>query len=124
LLGLAALIVCGAVVVSIIGAERQARPGFTQLWLLSTSGIHSKSNVQVGVRNMEKSTMQYHLTVNENGKVVKLWPSIDLQPGENWQATFALPQAQQAGRTMVEAMLYLADATRTLYRHVVLWLGI
>lgn len=122
LFGLAALIVCVAVVMSTIGAEQQPHPGFTQLWILPASGALSKSSVLVGVRNMEKMAMQYRLDVNEDGKIIELWASIGLQPGENWEVTLALLQAQQTGKSRVEAMLYRADTPRIMYRHVVLWL--
>ncbi len=123
LLGLAALIVCGAVVMSIIGAEQQSFPGFTQLWILPASGANAKNSVLVGVKNMEKTTMQYRLTVQENGKVVKQWSAIDLQQGQNWQMTLVIPQAQQSSRIMVEALLYRSGISSTAYHHVVLWLG-
>src|SRR5438876_5147113 len=38
LLGLAAIVVCGAVAVSYLGAARQPFPGFTQLWILPADG--------------------------------------------------------------------------------------
>ncbi|HLJ32606.1 MAG TPA: DUF1616 domain-containing protein, partial [Ktedonobacteraceae bacterium] len=42
LLGLAALIVCTAVAISIRGAQQQPRSGFTQLWILPVSGANAK----------------------------------------------------------------------------------
>ena len=123
LLGLAGLIVCGAVAVSIIGAERQPYPGFTQLWILPAGGANAKNAVSLDVSNMESTTMEYRLTVNVDGKVVREWPSIDLNPNEKWEATLLLPQTGQAGTAKVEADLYRADAPTTIYRHVVLWLG-
>jgi uncharacterized membrane protein len=123
LLGLSALIVCGAVAVSIIGAEHQPSPGFTQLWILPGGGANSKNTVSLGVNNMESTTMEYRLAVNVDGKVVKEWPSIDLNPNEKWEATLSLPQTGHAGNARIEADLYRADAPTTIYRHVVLWLG-
>lgn len=123
LLGLAALIVCGAVAISVIGAEQQPYPGFTQLWILPGSGANAKDAVRLGVSNMESTTMEYRLAVNVDGKVVKEWPSIDLNPNEKWQATLLLSQAGHTGTAKVEADLYRADAPTTIYRHVVLWLG-
>ena len=123
LLCLAALIVCGAVAVSIIGAERQPRTGFTQLWILSAGGANAESAVRLGVSNMESAAMEYHLAVNINGKIVKEWSSIDLSPNEQWGATLVLPLPGSAGTARVEADLYRADTPTTIYRHVVLWLG-
>jgi uncharacterized membrane protein len=123
LLGLAGLIVCGAVAVSIIGAERQPYPGFTQLWILPAGGANPKNAVRLGVSNMESTAMQYRLAVSVDGKVVKEWPSIDLNPHEKWEATLLLPQTGHAGTAKVEAGLYRTDAPATIYRDVVLWLG-
>lgn len=123
LLGLAALLVCAAVALSIIGAQRQPYPGFTQLWMLPAGGANPKNAVRLGVNNMELTAMEYRLTVDVDGKLVKEWPSIDLNPHEQWEATLLLPQAGHAGTTKVEGDLFQADAPTTLYRHVELWLG-
>ena len=123
LLGVAALIVCGAVAVSIIGAERQSYAGFTQLWILPAGSAKAENAVSLGVDNMEATAMEYTLTVNLGGKVVKEWTSIDLNPNGKWEATLVLPQTGHAGAVRVEADLYRADAPTAIYRHVVLWLG-
>lgn len=123
LLGLAVLIVCGAVAVSIIGAERQPYPGFTQLWVLPVSGANSQNEVRLGVKNMESAAMEYRLVVNVDGRVVKVWPAIALNQNSTWQATLALPQSGHTGTAKVEANLYREDAPKTIYRHVLLWLS-
>jgi hypothetical protein len=117
------LIACGAVAVSIIGAERQPYPGFTQLWILPAGGANAKNAVSLGVGNMESTTMDYRLTVSVDGKAVKEWTSIDLNPNKKWDVTFVLPQSGHSGAVRVEADLYRTDAPTTIYRHVVLWLG-
>ena len=123
LLGLAALIVCGAVAVSIIGAERQPYPGFTQLWILPAGGSNPQNAVHLGVNNMESTAMEYRLAVSVDGKVVKDWPSIDLNSQGKWEATLLIPQSGHAGTAKIEADLYRMDAPTTIYHHVVLWLG-
>ena len=123
LLGLAALILGGAVAVSIIGSQQQPRPGFTQLWILPVSGTNAKNTIRLGVTSMESTAMSYRLDVNIDGKVVKEWPAIALNPNEKWQVTFVLPPTTSTGMKKVEADLYRSDSTRTIYRHVVLWLG-
>jgi uncharacterized membrane protein len=121
LLGLATVIVCGAVAVSIIGASRQPHAGFTQLWILPAGGANVENAVRLGVSNMESTAMEYRLTVNVDGTVVKEWPSFDLATNEKWEATLVLPSIGSVAR--VEADLYHTDAPTTIYRHVVLWLG-
>lgn len=123
LLGLAALVVCTAVAVSIRGAQQQPRPGFTQLWILPVSGANAKNTIHLGVKSMESTAMDYRLDVNIDGKVVKEWPSIALNPNEKWEVTFVLPTTSSTGIKKVEADLYRLDTTRTIYRHVVLWFG-
>jgi uncharacterized membrane protein len=123
LLGLAALVVGGAVVVSVIGAEQQPRPGFTQLWILPSGGASTKNAVRLGVSNMETTAMDYRLDVNIDGKVVKEWPSINLHPEGKWEVTFVLPSTNPAGNAKVEADLYRTDVPGKIYRSVVLWLN-
>lgn len=123
LLGLASVIVCGAIAVSIIGAEQQPYPGFTQLWILPVQGASAKNSVLLGVKNMEHAEMTYLLEVNVDGKLVKTWPSIALKQSESWEMTLLISQTKHAGSTMVEAMLYRVDAPTKIYRHVELWLS-
>ena len=123
MVGLAAVVVCAAVAVSSISAARQPFPGFTQLWILPAGRADAKGAVRLGVSNMEATAMEYSLTVNADGKVVKVWPTIDLKPHQKWEARFVLPQIGQAGAARVEARLYRTKAPTAIYRHVVLWLG-
>jgi hypothetical protein len=111
------------VAISIVGAERQPRSGFTQLWILPEGGANAEHAVRLGMSNMEATAMEYTLTVNVDGKVVKEWPSVGLEPDGEWKAILVLPPTGQAGAVRVEADLYRADAPTTIYRHVVLWLG-
>ncbi len=123
-IGIALLIVCGAVTLSIIGAQQQPRKGFTQLSLLPSGGTTSANNaVSLGISNMEAQGMQYRLAVNMDGKVIKEWPTIVLSVGQQWKAILVIPPSGHAGATRVEAMLYRLDSPGTVYRDVVLWLG-
>lgn len=123
LLGLAALVVCSAFAVSIVGAKQQPHPGFTELWILPATEANAKNAVSLGVGNMEAATMEYRLAVKEDGRVVKEWLSIDLNPNEKWNVTLELPQLNLLSAIKVEADLYRANAPTSIYRYVVLWLG-
>ena len=128
LLGIATLIIGGAFAVSIVGAQQQARSGFTQLWMLPASSTSKVDNsVNLGVSNKESTPMQYHLAVDINGKLIKDWPAIDLSPNQQWKFTLVLQKSLLAGSATtpakIEALLYRASDPKTLYRHVVLWLG-
>ena len=71
--------------------------------------------------------MQYHLAVDINGKVIKDWPAIDLSPNQQWKFTLVLQKSLLATSATtpakIEALLYKASDPKTIYRHVVLWLG-
>jgi uncharacterized membrane protein len=124
-LGLAALIVCGAIVLSITDALQQPYAGFTQLWILPENGsAGAKDSVRLGVSNMESTATAYHLVVDMDGKMVKQWATIDLQQYKQWQATLALPPSGHTGPAKVEVLLYRAQAPTTVYRHVVLWVSV
>jgi uncharacterized membrane protein len=122
LLGLAAIVVCGAGAVSYRGAAQQPFPGFTQLWILPADGASVKNTIRLGVSNMELTAMEYNLSVNMDGKVVKVWPSIYLKLNEKWEVTLVLPHTTLTHTAKVEALLYQTKAPTKIYRHVVLWL--
>jgi len=124
LLGLAAIVVCGAGIVSYRGAVQQPFPGFTQLWILPADGASTKDSIRLGVSNMELTAMDYNLSVNMDGKVVKVWPSIYLKLNEKWEVTLVLPHTTLTHTAKVEALLYQTKAPTKIYRHVVLWLDI
>lgn len=90
---------------------------FTVLWL--TPVDKSQPNVlQVGVTNMENSTINYRLTVQEGGKVLEQFPSIQLQPGNTWKSEIKL---SNAGTGPVTANLYRLDDPSKIYRTATWW---
>ena len=126
--GLAVLLVGGAFAVSIIGAQLQPRSGFTRLWMLPASGTaKAEDAVSLGLSNKESTPMEYRLTLEINGKVIKEWSAIDLSPNQQWEATLALRQSLSGSSTTapakIEAILYRTSNLKTIYRYVVLWLG-
>jgi uncharacterized membrane protein len=116
LLGLAALLVAGALLIARDGALQQRANGFTQLWVLPDSAANEDS-VRLGVSNREPGQVGYRLLVTASGTIVGSWPRITLGPEEQWEATVALPTAQPTAAT-VEAVLYRLDAPDTIYRRV------
>ena len=123
LLSAAAMIICGAVAISIIGAQRQPFPGFTQFWMLPAGRASTSNTVRLGVKNMEATAMDYRLVINMNNKVVKVWSAIAINQNGTWEATFMLPQVGHGSNAKVEAMLYRKNAPTKIYRFVILWLG-
>jgi hypothetical protein len=116
LLGLAVLLVAGALLIARDGALQQRATGFTQLWVLPDSAAKQDS-VRLGVSNREPGQIGYRLLVTASGTIIGSWPRITLGPDEQWEATVALPSAQPSAAT-VEAVLYRLDAPETAYRRV------
>jgi len=116
LLGLAALLVVGALLIARDGALQQRATGFTQLWVLPDSAAKDES-VRLGVSNREPSDVGYRLLVTASGTIIGSWPQITLGPDEQWEATVALPTTQPISTT-VEVVLYRLDAPDTAYRRV------
>lgn len=114
-LGLAGVLVLAALGVARASAEQQSQTGFTQLWLVPSSGDHV--NLQLGVRSEEPAVTTYRVRLEVGGRVVKEWPSIKLEPNTAWQATTALSPAPPRDAT-VRATLYRSDQPGVVYRHV------
>ena len=116
LLGLAALLVGGALLVARDGAIQQRASGFTQLWVLPDAAA-SQASVRLGLSNREQEQIGYRLLVTASGTIVGSWPRITLGPDEQWEASVDLPIARPTPAT-VEAVLYRLDAPETPYRRV------
>jgi hypothetical protein len=114
----------GAAIMSVVGAEQQPFPGFTQLWILPGQGANELHVIHLGVNNKEASSMSYRLELTMNGALVKIWASMHLASNEQWENAFTLPQSGQNKHIKVEASLYQARAPAQIYRHVVLWLAL
>lgn len=122
LLGLAALVLGGAVAVAHKGAAQQQTPGFTQLWALPANAPGQQHAIRVGVKNMEATTVAYQVEIVVNGKDVMKLPLVKAAPQHTWETTVVLPRGLPTINP-VEVVLYRADAPGTVYRHVELWLN-
>jgi uncharacterized membrane protein len=120
LLGAAALVVAGALLVAREGAARQRATAFTQLWVLP-AGPADSGRVRLGVANHEQHETRYSLRVTAGGTAIESWPLITLGPGEQWEGSIALSSAPPAAP--LEAMLYRLDVPEQAYRRVVFWPG-
>jgi uncharacterized membrane protein len=119
LLGMAALLLIGAVVVARYGALNQPTEGFTQLWLQQVAGA-APGTVRLGVSNEEQQPVRYVLRMSAGERVLAEWDDIELQPGARWENTETLPADLGAGLP-VEAALY-REGEAEPYRRVHLWL--
>src|SRR4051794_14153988 len=89
LLGMAGLVITGSLIMARAGALAQTTP-VTQLWMLPAQ-TGPQAAVRLGIRNLEATPVTYMLNVEAGSTVLKAWPSIELQPGETWEATYTLP---------------------------------
>ena len=111
LLGLAGVLMLGAVVVAGVGEQRAAQQvAFSQLWLLPTE---EPGEVVVGVRSAEATEQEFRLEVAVGGSSPATYSwAVHLQPGESWERPMAVP----AG-AFTEAQL-LRPGDQSPYRQV------
>lgn len=120
-LATAVLIVGFALAISIMGARQQHVSNFTQLWITPANRA-GEELIRVGISNQEQLTRNYRLQVTAQDNVIRVWPVIELAPGQKWEASASLPPARVPGTVeAVEAELYLADDLAIAYRTVAIW---
>ena len=102
-----------AIAVARLGAIRQTRPGFTQLWLLPATEYGEKG-IRIGVRNQELQGVRYQMEVRVGSAEAVRWDAIELGPGEQWETSVIL--SADLLRQGVEARLYRAGNTAVPYR--------
>jgi hypothetical protein len=119
LLALTGAGMAAAVILARNGALAQPTNGFTQLWILST-GPAGAENLNIGIRSAETQTLSYDLALLTSDSVVRDWPEIRLQPGEEWSVKIPVPAGVAAGQP-VAAVLYRQDDPETVYRRVLWW---
>lgn len=117
LIGLAEVLVVAAVVIARTPTPPQAVQGYSMLWLLPAD---QSDAVRVGFSSMEFNTTRYKMELDVNGTVQVSWPSLDLQPGQSYEAIVPLGSDAAIGAE-IEAVLYRADQPDLIYRHVVLY---
>jgi hypothetical protein len=115
--GVALALLIGAAAVAIIAAAQAPSGDFTELWLLSAGDAHQPV-VRVGVRNMDRVARAYELSLQQEGTVIREWPTIVLQPGQEWETTAQVSAANQADEGQpVEALLLRPEAPLTIFRY-------
>ena len=123
MLGLALVIMTGAVIFSSANASVGSGPGFTQLWILPEHAAGQTPAVQIGVTNMEVASTSYNVVMAVDGVEVDEWQLLNLKPKESWQTTASLANAEVGVANEVQVTLYRLDAPQTPYRHVLLWVS-
>lgn len=109
MLGVAAALVVVAIIVARIGASEQPQTGFTELWMLPAPG----DGVRVGLDSHEANAMTYRVVLKDGSAVITEWPSVQLTPGQDWNAEVALPASVNSG---LELLLYRSASPGEVYR--------
>lgn len=119
LCGLAILVAIGAIEAARIGAVRQPREGFTQLWLLPGDDESEGETIRLGIISQELTTTKYTIQVKAGDDILHQWSPIELEPGGQWEMTVSIPVIYL--KTTVEAILYRIEAPEIVYRRATLW---
>jgi hypothetical protein len=80
----AAVVAIGAIGLSVVSAEAQKYPGYTDLWMTPIKKEPSKASL--GVMNEQGGTTRYRLKLMRKGKVIGTW-NLTLANGQTWQIT-------------------------------------
>lgn len=121
LIMLTATILLIAIGVARTPATQQNPQGYTAMWALPASDT-DRDTIQLGLRNLEFSATAYHLQIIVDGTLVREWPMIKLEQGQEWKSTIRLPTVQ-SGIGKTELLLFRRDAPNDVYRSTVLWRG-
>ena len=109
-----------AALVAVIGIglvlqnESKVRVEFTQLWAIPADE-NGAYVLNIGIKNLERQTMNYDLYADEDGLKVQDWPKIVLAPGETWTGQLAFSKRPQ---NVVQLSLTRLDAPSNVYRMV------
>jgi uncharacterized membrane protein len=116
LFGLAVAVAFVSILYSIISAERQPYPGFTQLWMLPAPQ-HGGCAISVGIHSFESTSVAYRVTMTTNEAQETTWSSIILAPQQAWQQLVPITLGVD-GNTSVDVRLYRLDKPSSVYRQV------
>ena len=102
-----------AVIIAVIGAQREHFPGFTQMWIVPTA----PNAVIIGVRNHEARSMRYRLTAHLGPHVLANRRPLTLARGQSWSVRLQLPSRRTRPARLL-AVLGRAFRANDVYRRV------
>jgi hypothetical protein len=107
LFGAATIMVLAAINVARTPTPAQGTEGYTQLWMLP-NGASGQGSIQFGIKSFELTLVRYKLQLFAGDKPLYEWPSIELEPGQEWSQTKTL-LPEQRGTGSVRALLFRLD---------------
>lgn len=113
----AAVLVAGAAFKFAIWDNQSFRQfQYTSFWMLPDDDMRP-SAVTIGAKNAEERPMQYDIEVTQDGRILAVWRSLALEPGESLtkELTVALPSHESS---RIEARLFETDSRDRIYRKV------
>lgn len=118
LFGLALALMVFSVVYSVIGAQQQRLPGFTQLWIVPPSHSSGAGScaVSVGIHSFESTTQTYHLIVTNNNVQINVIPPLSLLSQQQWEQVISI--VPKKGNNLIEVRLYRDNQPTVIYRNV------
>lgn len=117
LFGLALMVAILSIFYTVIGAEQQRYPGFTQLWLLPATQSGRGCAINLGVHSFELTTQVYRITTTIDKKPSMAWSTIILAPQQEWNQLVPII-SRTADNIFIEVQLYRLDEPRLVYREV------
>lgn len=119
LLLLALLVMVGAVWYAVI-RPLPSQFSASQFWMLPSSDAANSCAVNLGVRNLESTTIRYNVTITVNGTLQTL-PSVTLAPQQEWKQL--VPITTGASNSMrVEGQVYQSNQPANTYKKATLTL--
>ncbi len=117
LLELALVIIIVSLHNSAMSITNQPHPGFTQFWLLPSKEVNNTWQLKLGVHSNELAPVTYNLIMSVNHTPLKSWPSITLDPEQEWDQSVSL-SAADSNSTYVQAQLYYSNNTGIIHREL------
>lgn len=117
LFGLAMLVIVLSVLYSVVGAEQQSHPGFTNLSVLPAIKAGNSCAVSIRLQSFELASVSYRVVVTTNKAQTASWASVSLLPQQQWVQLEAIPVGTSTS-LFVLVQVYRLDQPQTVYRHV------
>jgi uncharacterized membrane protein len=116
LFGMAALVIGLSVLYSVVGAEQQPHPGFTNLWIVPATQGSNTCAVSIGIQSFELAPTSYRVVVTGNKDQLANWTPISLVPEQQWVQLEPISVGNNTSMVIL-VQLYRLDKPAVVYRH-------